>query len=127
MPRGTGWLSLGNSRRLMPRRWRGCSLIGNDSGAIAAIAITPFRVYAVLAGAGIFRSDDRAVTWTLVHGDLGVPSGSGRDRSAIPTQDLIPDGAGAVVTGNVCLNLQFLVHPATSTGSMDRRPSTDYR
>jgi photosystem II stability/assembly factor-like uncharacterized protein len=48
--------------------------------AVAALAVdplTPSRVYAVLAGAGIYRSDDQAVTWTKVHGDLGTPSGAG--------------------------------------------------
>ena len=44
--------------------------------ALAVDPITPSRVYAVLAGAGIFRSDDRAVTWTLVHADLGTPVSS---------------------------------------------------
>ncbi|MGI8989093.1 MAG: hypothetical protein ACR2I2_05855 [Bryobacteraceae bacterium] len=46
--------------------------------ALAALAVdpvTPSRVYAVLAGTGIYRSDNEAATWNLVHGDLGTGFG----------------------------------------------------
>ena len=48
--------------------------------AVAALAvdpITPSRVYAALAGVGIYQSDDAAATWTQVSGDLGAPAGAG--------------------------------------------------
>jgi hypothetical protein len=45
--------------------------------ALAIDPVTPSRVYAVLAGTGIFRSNDGAATWTKISGDLGTPQGAG--------------------------------------------------